>query len=63
MSSHCLRGVRGSSQGLRGTEGPVRVRMRQRVMSQLEGVRGFSQGLRKSESSQGLRDAEGPVRV
>ena len=47
-------GVGGSSQGLRESEDPVRVRGSHRVQSGSEGVRG---------SSQGLRESQGPVRV
>ena len=47
-------GDRGSSQGLRGSQGPVRIKGSQRVHSRSEGVRG---------SCQGLRETEGPVRV
>ena len=41
--------VRGSSQGLRESEGPVRVSVSQRIQSASEGVTGSSQGLRESE--------------
>ena len=45
--------MRGSCQGLKESEGPVRVGGSQRVLSGSEGVSG---------SSLGLRESEGPVR-